>query len=314
MKKDQCKTFCGRYYGWISLSSNLFNATLKIGVGIVARSHALVADGFHSLSDAVTALITIVTLRISRKPVDKGHPYGHGKVEFISAALFSMLLLALALFIMVKSIRSMVDPMLEPPNFLAIGPAVVSILVNIAISNYGHCVGKEIKSPVIIANAKENRADAFSSIASLVGIIGALAGFPMLDPLAAMVVSLLIGRMGLEILSEASAGLMDGAIDKEHRLQIRRKARAVDGVEKVKSLRTRRIGQKIWVDIGILVSPKITLSEGDRIAHEVRNSLMRNNPEMQDATVYLNSALPGRKKRGAWSKLSGIFTRRRPAV
>ncbi len=296
MKKPECKTFCGKYYGWISFGTNLFNAAFKIGVGLVAASHALVADGFHSLADALTAIVTIGTLKLSERPGDKSHPYGHGKVEFIAASLFSVMLLALAAGIMVKSIRSMVGGNLAAPNFLAIGPAVVSIMVNVAISNYGLCVGREINSPVITANAKENKADAFSSVASLVGIVGALLGFPILDPLAAIVVSLLIGRMGLEILSEAGAGLMDGSIEKGRRTNIRGLARAVPGVREVAFLRTRRIGQKIWADLGIEVSPALSLAEGDRIAHEIRNSLMRRYPEMQDAVVYLNSA-PGMSPR-----------------
>lgn len=289
MKKPECRSFCGKRYGWISFFSNLFNAAFKIGVGVVAGSHALVADGFHSLSDAMTAIITIVTLQFSQRPSDKGHPYGHGKVEYISASLFSIMLLVLAAIIMVKSIRSIVGGNLSAPSFLAIGPAVVSIMVNIAISNYGLCVGREINSPVITANAKENRADAYSSIASLVGIVGALLGYPIMDPVAAIGVSLLIGRMGWEIMREAGAGLMDGSIEKGRRAQMRRLVGSMPNVQKVVFLRTRSIGQKTWADLGIEVSPSLSLDEGDRIAQEVQNSLMRNYPEMQEAVVYLNS-------------------------
>jgi len=313
MKKPQCETFCGAYYGWIAFGSNLFNATFKIGVGVPTGSQALVADGFHSLADSFTAVITIITLKVSGRPGDRDHPYGHGKVEFIAAVLFSLLLISLALVIVLKSIRSIVDPSLEPPNFLAIGPAVVSILVNIVISNYGLCVGRQINSPVITANAKENRADAFSSIASLVGIIGALLGFPLLDPMAAIVVSLLIGRMGMEILSESSTGLMDGSIDKAGRIKIRKLAKAVPGVQKVAFLRTRRIGQKIWADLGIEVRPSLTLNQGDRIAQEVRNSLMRSHPKMEDAVVYLNTVPRRNRKRGALRRLLRSFTARRTA-
>ncbi len=310
MKKTECKTFCGRNYGWISFFSNLFNAAFKIGVGVIAGSHALVADGFHSLSDALTAIVTIFTLKLSQRPSDKGHPYGHGKVEFIAASVFSMMLLALAVIIMVKSIRSIVVGNLSAPNFLAIGPAVVSIMVNIAISNYGLCVGRELNSPVITANAKENRADAFSSIASLVGIVGALAGFPILDPVAAIVVSLLIGRMGWEILREAGTGLMDGSIEKGRRARMRNLVGAVPGVRNVAFLRTRSIGQKIWADLGIEVSPRLTLFEADRIAQEVQNCLMRNYPEMQEAVVYLNSEPDPAWAPEFWKRFSWPFNRR----
>ncbi|HIJ66239.1 MAG TPA: cation transporter [Candidatus Hydrogenedentes bacterium] len=307
MRKPQCESFCGKYYGWISFASNIFNAAFKIGVGWVTASHALVADGFHSLSDSLTAIVTIATLKVSGRPSDESHPYGHGKIEFLSACFFSVILLGLAACIMLKSVYSIFGGQLSAPNFLAVGPAVVSILVNIAISNYGLCVGREINSPVVIANAKENRADAFSSIASLAGIVGALMGFPFLDPVAAILVSLLIARMGYEILRDSSAGLMDGAIEKDDRKRIRALAGSVRGVQRVAFLKTRRIGQKTWADLGIEVQPTFTLDEADRIAHEVRNSLMRNFPEMEDAVVYLDSERAGRERRGPLSRLAGRF-------
>ena len=310
MKKTECKTFCGKYYGWIAFITNLFNAAFKIGVGVVTASHALVADGFHSFADSLTAILTIFTLKLSQRPSDKSHPYGHGKVEYISASVFSVMLLALAAVIMVKSIRSIVVGNLSAPSFLAIGPAVVSIMVNIAISNYGLCVGREISSPVITANAKENRADAFSSIASLVGIVGALAGYPILDPLAAIGVSLLIGRMGWQILTESGTGLMDGSIEKDRRMRMRNLVGSVPGVKKVAFLRTRRIGQKTWADLGIEVSPRLSLYEGDRIAQDVQNSLMRNYPEMQEAVVYLNSEPDLAWGREIWKKFLWPFNGR----
>ena len=263
-----------------------------------------------SLSDSLTAIVTIATLKISGRPRDESHPYGYGKVEFLASGFFSAILLLLALIIMVKSIHSIGDPSLTAPNFLAIGPAVVSILVNIAISNYGLCVGREINSPVILANAKENRADAFSSIASLVGIVGALLGYPFLDPVAAIAVSLLIGRMGLEILTEASAGLMDSSIDKARRTKMRRLARTVPGVQKVAFLRTRRIGQETWADLGIVVPATVTLEEGDRTAYEVRNRLMRQLPELQDAVVYLNSGPPVPRGYRILGRIVALFGRR----
>ncbi len=307
MKKPQCRSFCAKYFGWISFGTNLFITVLKIGIGLVASSQALVADGFHSLSDSVTAIMTIATLKVSERPRDESHPYGHGKVEFLAAALYSVVLLALALAIAVNSIHSMVDRSLAAPNFLAIGPAVVSILVNVAIANYGLCVGREINSPVIVANAKENKADAFSSIASLVGIVGALLGYPLLDPLAAIVVSLLIGRVGLEILGEAGAGLMDSSIEKERRVKIRRLALAVPGVQKVAFLKTRCLGQKIWVDLGIVVPSTMSLNAGDGIAREVRNSLMRHYSELQNAVVYLNSRPSKPRRRTLLGKIASLF-------
>jgi cation diffusion facilitator family transporter len=311
MRKPQCQTFCATYYAWISYVSNVFNAALKIGVGIVTHSQALVADGFHSLSDSFTALVTIAALRFSSKPSDDRHPYGHGKIEFLSAAFFSLILIALSLWIMGRAIFAIVKGAIEPPNFLAIGPAFVSILSNIAISNYGLCVGKELNSPVVMANAQENRADAYSSIASLVGITGAIAGYAILDPLAAIAVSLLIGHMGCKIFGEAGAGLMDASIGENQRKEIRRAVLSVPGVDKIAYLRTRRTGQRTWADVGIVVPSVISLYEGDAVAQEVRNSLMRNFPQMQDCVVYLGNDQPaGRKKQGLLGAIASLLRRR----
>jgi len=281
----------------MSFASNIFNAAFKLSVGTLTRSQALIADGFHSLADSLTAIVTIVTLKISGKPSDKDHPYGHGKIEFLASGFFSILLLTLAVLIMSKAIYTLIEGNIKPPNFLAIGPAVVSILVNIGISRYGLCVGKEIRSPVITANAKENKADAFSSIASLIGIVGALAGFPYLDPAAAILVSLLIARMGIEILRESSAGLMDASIDKSEQAKIRKFITSVRGVEKIAYLKTRHIGQRIWVDVGIVVPSTISLNQGSKIAHAVRNLLMRKLLYLQDAVVYLVEENTNAKKK-----------------
>jgi cation diffusion facilitator family transporter len=308
MKKPACQKFCGRYYGWISFVCNLFNAAFKIGIGTLTGSQALVADGFHSLSDSLTAIVTIVTLAISGKPSDEGHPYGHGKIEFLSASFFSLILMTFGFVLMGRSIYALMQGHIEPPNFLAMGPALVSILVNIAISNYGLCVGREISSPVITANAKENRADAYSSIASLVGIMGALIGYPFLDPLAAIAVSLLIIYMGSQIMRDSGSGLMDSSIDKNERQAIRRFTRSIPGVREIAYLKTRRIGQKIWADVGVVVAQSTTLNEGDRVAHEVRNCLMRNFPHMQDAVVYLDS---DRERTAKGGPAGGTTSRRR---
>lgn len=312
MKKPQCESFCRKYYGWISFASNIFNAGLKIGVGIVTQSQALIADGFHSLSDSLTAIVTIATLRVSGRPSDASHPYGHGKIEFISACLFSLMLMTLAGIITVRAIISMLSETLAPPNFLAAGPALISILTNIAVSNYGLCVGREINSPVITANAKENNADAMSSVASLTGIIAAVLGFPKFDPLAAIAVAACIAYMGYQIFHESASGLMDAAIGKEDRDVIRRLVRSVPGVQRLAFLRTRRIGQKIWADVGIKVSPTLTLDEADSVAHEVRNALMRRFPRMQDAVVYLESE-PAFPEKRRWYNRVALLLRRQEA-
>lgn len=310
MRKPQCQ-WCAKYYGWISFSSNIFNAVFKGGIGFLTGSQALIADGFHSLSDSLTAIVTIATLKVSEKPSDESHPYGHGKIEFISSAFFGLLLMVIAFILTIKAISSIVTHTVSAPNLLAPWPALVSILVNKAISSYGLCVGTEINSPVIVANAKENKADAASSVASLAGIVGALLGFPFLDPVAAILVAVLIAHMGYEIFHEAATGLMDGSVKQADQRRIQRLARSIAGVERVAFLKTRRIGQKTWADVGVAVSPTLSLKQADRIVNEVRNALMRKFEELQDAVVYLNTHEPvAPEKPTFWKRFAARFRRR----
>ena len=308
MRKPQCQ-WCAKYSSWVTFSSNTFNGALQVSLGLMTTSQALVADGFHSFADAATNLITLGVLKISGKPGDKDHPYGHGKVEFLASSFFGMILLVLSAGIMIRAVVSIVRGDLPPINFIALGPAIISILVNIAIAKYGLCVGREMNSPVVVANAKENVADAFAAIASLAGIIGALMGFPWLDRIAAILVALLIARMGLGIFHEAGMGLMDGSVGEADRQALRRLVRPMPGVEKVALLKTRRIGQKTWADVTIEVPAWMPLHEADRVARDVRNAIMRKFETMQDAVVYLDT--PGPVAPPTRTFLARLFRRRK---
>ncbi len=305
MRKPQCQ-WCATNSSWLTFAANSFNGSLQVGLGLMTTSQALVADGFHSFADAATNIITLGVLKISGKPADDCHPYGHGKIEFLASSFFGMTLLLLSAGIMIRAIASIIQGDMPPIQFVALGPAVISILVNIAIAKYGLCVGHEMNSPVVIANAQENVADAYAAIASLVGIVGALLGFPWLDRLAALFVAFMIARMGLEIFHEAGTGLMDGSMSSEDRTEVRRLIRSMPGVERISSLRTRRIGQKTWVDVGIEVPPEVSLEDADRIAHDVRNAILRKFDNTENAVVYLDLHSPNRpRRRSVWSRIFG---------
>jgi len=312
MLKPQCQNFCGKYYGWICMANGAFNGALKIFVGIWANSQVLVADGFQSLTSVITAFITLISLRVSRWPKDETHPYGHGNVEFLMSAIFGFILLIVALVMIIRAVSAIAKGNLAPPLLVAIGPALISIISNISISRFGMCVSRQIHSPVIAANA-ENMSDALSSTATLLGIIGARVGYPVLDPLAAVLVALLIARIGVRILKNATDGLMDRSVTETERGRMLRRTAVVPGVQRVAYLKARQIGQKMWVDVGIVVPGAISLYKADRVAREVRSALMRSFSHIQDAVIYLENEPPVMAaKRGFWSRITSCLPARNP--
>ena len=311
MLKPQCQNLCARYYGWIALANSGFNGTLKIIVGSMAHSQALIADGFRSLTDVITAIMTRVSLRISRWPKDERHPYGHGKIAFLTSTLFGCLFLAVALGMAVRAVSSIVKDNLTPPIFVSAGPAVISILCSVALARYAACVSRHVHGPAVAAGAKEHVVDALSSAATLAGIIGALIGYPFLDPAAAVVVALLIARTGARILKDGANGLMDGSVAEGERDRMARCAASTPGVLRVAHLKTRQIGQGVWADAKIIVPAAMTLRQADRVAREVRNALMRNFPRIQDAVVYLEGQAPApTAKRPLWHGIVSWVSRR----
>jgi cation diffusion facilitator family transporter len=283
----RCQNFCGVYYGWIAMANSAFNAVFKISVGMVANSQALVASGLQSLTDVVSAIITLMSLRISRRPRDEKHPYGYGKIEFLTSGLFGSVLVAIALILIIRAIATITKGYLAPPLFVAIGPALVAIITNVAVSRYGMCVSRQINSPAIAANARA-MTDALVSTGTLIGIVGALVGFPILDSIAAILVSLVVAYIGLRILKDATDGLMDCSAPQPERMSMLRRAARVPGVQSVSLLKTRQIGQLFWVDICIVVPGSVTLYEAELVAREVRGDLMRNFPFLQEAVVYFD--------------------------
>jgi cation diffusion facilitator family transporter len=296
------------------MATGAFIGALKVFVGMWANSQALIADGFQSFAGVVTGFITLISLRVSRWPRDEKHPYGHGKIEFLMSGFFGLLLVFAALLMAVRAISAIISGNLTPPLLAAIGPALISIVCNVSISRFGMCVSRQLNSPVIAANA-ENTADALSSVATILGIVGARFGYPVLDPIAAIIVAFLIARIGVHIVRSSTGGLMDKSAPESDRVRMVRCVAAVPGVRRVAYLRTRQMGQEMWVDVGIAVPGAISLQKADGIARDARNALMREFDRLQDAVVYLEDEpfLDPVPERSVWRKILSRFTTRRLA-
>jgi len=269
---------------------NIFLAFGKITLGYIGQSQVLVADGVHSLADLVSDLIVIVAAKQGSRKADADHPYGHGRIETVVEVLLGIFLVVVAAVIMVDAVSRLSGPTIETiPTWFALVAAFFSIAANEGLYHYTIQISKKVKSQLLKANAWHHRTDAVSSVIAVIGIGGAMLGFPMLDSIAAIGVSLLIAKVGWDISWRSLRELVDTAIEPEKVKEVREIILSVDGVRAVHSLRTRSMGAYTLVDVHILVSnSRISVSEGHQISERVMRRLLNEIDEVSDVTVHID--------------------------
>lgn len=278
--------------GWkvsiISLLSNSFLAAIKIIIGIFANSKALIADGFHSVSDMASTIIVMVSIKFSETPADQNHPYGHEKAEALGTNILAVILIITAIFIGRDAVMTMLGGNIAEPGSWALAAAFISILVKEILYRYTIKIGEKIKSKGLIADAHHHRSDAFSSIAALIGIGGAKLGFRFLDPLAGLVVAFLILKVGYEILRDTAYELMDGRPEKDKINDISELAISVEGVLDIHDLKLRSYGPNYIADLKIVVNRELTVGEGHHIARQVKKNIINNSDDVKDVLVHVD--------------------------
>jgi cation diffusion facilitator family transporter len=226
---------------WFGLAGNIFLCVFKTIVGVLSGSLAVIADALHSGADVLVSTVAIITVHLARKPADKTHPYGHGKVEFIGGVFVGIVLLIGASFIAVSSIghllRSSHQP---PPHFIALAAAAISIAVNESLYRWIICAARRVNSAALEAEAWDNRSDAISSLPVFLGVLGAQFGFRSLDPLAALFVGILVGKIAFELLSKNLHGLMDVPLHSNEIKRIKELVVATAGVKDIDYLKALR--------------------------------------------------------------------------
>lgn len=269
----QCET-CGHRVMWLSAGMNLGLASLKAFVGYITGSKALIADALHSGSDILCALLAIWSRRISGRPKDRKHPYGHGKIEFIVGFAVGIVMIFAASHILYRSLAVLFSNMeVVPPKFLAFWVALLSVYANFVISHLTMCAANSLSSPALKSISIDNRSDAYSSVPVVVCILGSRLGLPALDPLAAVFVGLLIFKMGAGLILENYHGLMDASAHPDQAAKIREIIASMAEVGKISYLRTRQTGQDICVDLEVCVEGKKTVDEAYSISRKVRSAL-----------------------------------------
>lgn len=280
----------GRRVTWVSVGVNLLLTLVQISVGLLAHAQSLVADGFHSLSDLVADFMVLVANFHSRHPADDRHPYGHQRIE--TAASFGLGLLLVATgggILWAAADRIQHLQALPPVAPIALWVALGTLVAKEGLFRYMLRVGERLRSPMLIANAWHARSDAASSLVVTAGIAGSLLGYSFLDPVAAVIVGFMILRMGVEFAWDALRELMDESLSGEEVAAIRATLSATAGVVDLHELRTRRMAHQALVDAHIRVDPRISVSEGHRIAEAARRRVLKAHPEVLDVLVHVDA-------------------------
>lgn len=267
----------------VTLRGSLVNFILlvfKFVAGVVGRSSAMIADAVHSLSDFVTDVIVVVFVRISGKPQDKGHDYGHGKFETLATAIIGVALFVVGVGILVNATKSIVGvirgEVLEAPGVLALVAAAVSVVFKELLYQYTVLEGKRHNSKVVIANAWHHRSDAFSSVGTLVGISGAMflgEKWRVLDPIAAFIVSIFIIKVSIELTKSSIDDLMEKSLPEEVEQRIEEIILSYPEVNSPHHLRTRQIGNNVAIEVHIRMNGELTLREAHDVTRLIEQSL-----------------------------------------
>jgi len=274
---------------WIGAGVNLILSILKIVVGTIGHSAALVADGIHSLSDLASDTLVIVAARHGAQPADEDHPYGHARFETAATVVLGVMLLVVAIGIAWDAgLRSLSAEELLSPGVLAIVIATLSLASKEWLYQYTMLIARRIHSKLLEANAWHHRSDAISSFVVLIGIAGAMIGYPVLDAVAAFIVALMIAQIAWQLISSSFRELVDTAVDDETQQKIIDLITQTDGVVNLHMLRTRMMGSKILVDAHLQVQPRLSVSEGHQIAETVEYLLKNKIDHMQDVTIHID--------------------------
>ncbi len=268
---------------------NLLLSALKIVIGVIGHSEALVADGIHSLSDLASDALVYFASRHARHAPDEEHPYGHGRFETAATLGLGGLLILVAAGITWDAVQRMFSPAeLLQPGSIALYVALFSILIKEWLYHYTVRVGRRIRSNMLIANAWHHRSDAISSVIVFVGILGTLAGLPYLDAIAAVAVGIMVAHIGWDLGWSAIQELVDAGLEEEKLNAIRRTILSVGGVRDIHMLRTRRLGGVASADVHVQVEPRLSVSEGHMIALTVEQRLKEEVDEVEDVTVHID--------------------------
>lgn len=262
----------GEKGAWLSIIAYICLSALKLAIGYSTNSEALSADGLNNATDIIASIAVLVGLKISRKPPDRNHRYGHYRAETVAALIASFIMFAVGLQVLYQAVMKFRVPSMESPDRIAAWTAVLCAIVMYFVYLYNVRLARKINSNALMAAAQDNRSDAFVSIGAFIGIVGSQFGLPWLDPLTALLVGVIICKTAWDIFRDSSHALTDGFDDEELQI-IRQTIRDIPGVEKIIDIKARIHGNKKLVDVTIGVDRELNVSESHDITEHIENRI-----------------------------------------
>lgn len=278
---------------WLGLVVNVLLAGGKIAAGLLCRSQTILADGLHSASDLITDVAVLAGLRVSEKPADVGHHYGHQRANTLAAMFVAALLLAAGAWIVFSAVESLRRPAGPVRTLVPLALAVVSVVVKEALYRLTRLVGQRTGNVALKANAWHHRTDAFSSLAAAAGLAGVAFGgaeWQFLDPVTAMVLSAFLVAAAGKIMYRSASELMDAAPERRKLASIEAAVAETDGVRSYHAFRARQVGGQVAMDIHVEVDPELTVRRGHDIATEVRRKVMKADAGVVEVIVHIEPA------------------------
>ncbi len=273
----------------VSILANIILALFKLLAGIIAHSGAMISDAVHSASDVFSTFVVIGGVKMAGKAEDSDHPYGHDRLESVAAIILSVALAITGAGIGYTGVKNIINAEeLKIPGALALIAAVISIAIKEAMYWYTRNGAKKIKSDALMADAWHHRSDALSSVGSFIGIGGAMLGYPILDPLASVIICIFIFKVAIDIFKEAINKMVDKSCDKEVEALMREMVLSHDEIISLDLIRTRMFGSKVYVDIEFSADGNMTLYEAHAIAEHIHEEMEEKFPDVKHCMVHVN--------------------------
>ena len=274
---------------FVGIVGNILLSAFKLYAGILGKSGAMVSDAVHSLSDVFATCIAYFGVILSKRPEDREHPYGHERMECVASLILGLLLAGTGLGIGYSGIQKLfAGEKLEIPTMLPLFAAVLSIAVKEGMFRYTMYYAKKMDSSAFKADAWHHRSDALSSIGSFAGIALARMGFPIMDPIAGLLICLVILKVAYDILKDALDKMLDTSCGKDLEQNIRNFIAKQPGVEHIDLLHTRQFGNKIYIDLEIAVKSDISLAQAHEIAERVHKNVEQEYPKVKHVMIHVN--------------------------
>lgn len=279
---------------FVTIFENVLLALGKLIAGLIGHSSAMISDAVHSASDVFSTIVVLIGVKLSSKESDKEHPYGHERLECVAAIVLAVVLLLTGLGIGYDAIKNILGgnyKELTAPTVLALVAAIISIVAKEAMYWYTRYYAKRIDSSALMADAWHHRSDALSSVGALIGIGGAMLGYPVMDSIASLVIFFFIVKAAYDIFKDAIDKMVDHACDEETEKAIYDAVLEQEEVLGIDMLQTRIFGNKIYVDLEIQLDENYTLKKAHDIAEEVHEHIEKNFPKVKHIMVHVNPAV-----------------------